>query len=365
MTDTTEAPRNAAGEFAEPAFGRASLERDAGFVPLPEEKEEAPELSTAEAAEQRLRELSGSESKIITHTTGLDDNVSMTLDQAADALADSREADHEQAKLDDVKAQQKEIDKLRGVKNEAPAVDAEIDIEKTLSNPRIRDAIAERVGAAEAERTRYESAVEAAGKMQIAAIAADFPDLANTPLDQWANAINTMAQTDPARARVVHGRLQHLAQVEAAANQIKADKSAREQAEFRQYSAREDARFAELTSDIPAKQMAEVRAHVPKMLNKLGADVPTFLRAIEAQTTFPRGVAEALLVRAARYELLMAAPKAVAAREIPTVQKPGHVGPRNANPRGAADLAQLSARLKNSGSLKDAVALRAAQIKRR
>lgn len=363
MTDTTvttEAPRNDAGQFesSEPAYGREGLERAAGFTPLETAPEEKPEeLTVDEAAEKRLKELSGSESNIVTHTAGLPDNVTMTLDQAAEALRDARDADKSQADLDGAKAEQKAIDKLRGEKPAAPApqIETEADIEKALANPKIRDAIAERVTAADTQRTRYETEVTYAGKFAVASLFGDFPELADLPAQNWVAAIQAMHQREPARAQLAISKLQALARVEAAHNQIKADKAARDQTEFKAYAAKENQRFTQLTRGIPAKEMAAIEAHVPKMLAESGANVKQFLDAVSNQTTFPRASAEALLVKAARYDLLMRAARPSATRTVPQVQRPGIAGPRV--DRGSVGLAQLNAKLSKSGSIKDAAAL--------
>ncbi|WP_262048467.1 hypothetical protein [Bradyrhizobium sp. Bra78] len=366
MSDTTaETPRNDTGQFetSEPAYGREGLERAAGYVPLDTATEETPDdLTVREAAEKRLKELSGSESGIVTHTAGLPANVTMTLDQAADALADTRGADDAQAEIDGTKAAQKEIDKLRGEKPAAPSIESEADIEKVLANPKVQAAITERVTAADTQRAQYEAAVADAGKFAAASLFNDLPELADMPPGQWAHAINEMHERDPARARLALSRLQAVARVEAANQQIKAQKTAREQTEFKAYAAKENARFAELTRGIPAKEMAAIQAHVPKMLAEHGADVRQFLEAVSNQTTFPRASAEALLVKAARYDLMRVAAKAVAKHNIPPVQKPGIAGARGAE-RADASLAALSAKLSKSGSLKDAVALRLARSK--
>lgn len=365
MSDTTaEAPRNDAGE---PVYGREGLERAAGYVPLETATEETPDdLTVKEAAEKRLKELSGSESSIITHTAGLPANVTMTLDQAADALGDARGADDAQAEIDGTKAAQKEIDKLRGEAPESkqPKLETEADIEKVLANPKVQAAITERVTAADTQRAHYEAAVADAVKFAAASLFNDLPELADMPPAQWVNAINEMHERDPARARLALSRLQAVARVEAANQQIKAQKTAREQTAFQAYAAKENARFAELTKGIPAKEMAAIQAHVPKMLAEHGADVRQFLEAVSNQTTFPRASAEALLVKAARYDLMRAAAKAVAKHAVPHVQKPGTAGPRGAE-RTDASLGALSAKLSKSGSLKDAVALRLARSKGR
>jgi hypothetical protein len=95
------------------------------------------------------------------------------------------------------------------------------------------------------------------------------------------------------------------------------------------------------------------------MLAESGANVKQFLDAVSNQTNFPRGVAEALLVKAARYDLLTKAAKATPTRIVPSVQRPGSTGPRT-NQRDAG-LAALNERLNKSGNLKDAAALLSAR----
>jgi hypothetical protein len=368
MTDTTvttEAPRNDSGQFesSEPAYGREGLERAAGYVPMVDEFEpEAPkDLTTKEAAAERLKQLGSGETKMIfAHVTNMPANVTMTLDQAADALADARHADEAQAQIDSTKAEQKAIDKLRGEKPaaSAPPIETETDIEKVLANPKVRDAIAERVTAADTQRAHHETAVHEIGKARIAALASDFPELANLPLDRWAAAINAMHQREPARAQQAFARLQGLAQVEAAAQQLKAQKTTREKAEFVTYAAKENARFSELTKGIAPKEMAAVKEEIPRMLKEYGVSDPhQFLAAIHGQSTFPRASAERIMVDAAKYRMMMRAPKAVATRAVPNVARPGIAGPRGAERSGDSGLAALSARLSKTGNIKDAAAL--------
>jgi hypothetical protein len=352
MSDTTEL----APVTTEPAYGVASLERDAGYVPhVDESKPEAPpELTREEAAEER-RKQNGETKMIFAHgyETGLAPNVTLDLDQAATMLAESREADKAQAELEGTKAEQKAIDELRNPHGVEPKqAPIETDIEKVLANPKIRDAIAERVTAADSRAAHYEAAVADATKFAAASLFHDVPELANIPLNQWVSAIQNMHQREPARAQMAFARLKTLERVEAASVQ------------FKQYATKENARFTELTKGIPAREMAAIEAHVPKMLAESGANVKQFLDAVSNQTTFPRASAEALLVKAARYDLLTKAARAVPARgAVPTVQRPGTAGPRtNSSDTG---LAALNAKLSKSGSLKDAVALRLARSKGR
>jgi len=360
----TDATTELAPVTSEPAYGQAGLERDSGYTPLVDEsKEETPAELTKDEAAQRLKELSGPESAIVTHTTGLPANVTLTTEQAGKMLAESRDADAAQAEIDGTKAEQKKIDALRnphGVEPKQPQIETEADIEKVLANPKIRDAISAKVAEADTQRTHYEAAVADAGKFAAASLFHDVPELANIPLNQWVSAIQNMHQREPARAQMAIARLQALGRVEAASQQLKAQKTAREQTEFKTYAAKENARFSELTKGIPAREMRAIEAHVPKMLAEHGANVKQFLDAVSNTTTFPRGSAEALLVKAARFDLLTKAAKALPARgAVPTVQKPGFAGPRV--DRAESGLAALSAKLSKTGNLKDAAALLSAR----
>jgi hypothetical protein len=366
-TTTTEAPRNDAGQFesSEPAYGREGLERAAGYVPMTDENvpvhlrvETPDDLTVKEAAAQRLKELSGSESQIVTHTAGLPANVTMTLDQAADALADARGADKAQAEIDGTKKEQRAIDKLRGEKPAAPAqIETENDVERALANPKIRDAIAERVTAADTQRGNYEASIKEIGKARIAALVGDFPEMANLPLNQWAAAITAMHQREPARAKQVFARLQGLAQVEAAVQHIAQHKTAREQTEFKAYAAKENARFTELTKGISPKEMEAVKAEIPRMLKEYGVSDPhQFLAAIHGQSTFPRASAERIMVDAAKWRMAKRAAMPSPRRTVPNVTRPGIAGPRGAE-RSDSGLAALNAKLSKSGSIKDATAL--------
>jgi hypothetical protein len=362
MTDTTEAPRNDSGQFesTEPAYGREGLERAAGYTPLPDEsKEETPAELTKDEAAQRLKELSGRESAIVTHTTGLPENVTLTTDQAAKMLAEARQADAAQAEIDGTKAAQKEIDKLRGEKPEpkAPLPQAEIDVDRALANPRIRDAIAERVSAADTQRAHYETRVAETGKFAIAALASDFPELANLPLNQWEFALRQMHAREPARFQQAIGRIQTVAQIEQAHNQIQADKTGREQAEFRNYSAKEDARFADMVKG--ERNMPAIEAEIIAMVKDHGVDPQEFFKAGSESKFLRSAAAQKILVDAAKYRIIQRAPKAVATRAVPAVQKPGVAGPRTN--RADTGLAALSAKLSKTGNLKDAAALLSAR----
>jgi hypothetical protein len=365
MSDTTnEAPRNDAGQFAsnEPAYGREGLERAAGYKPLPDEsKEDAPPELTEDEAAQRLSELSGPQSAIVTHSPipGSDfqtDGKTLELDQAATMLAEARDADKAQAEIDGKKAAQKEVDKLRGEKPAAPQIETEIDVDRALANPRIRDAIAQRVSAADTQREAYATRVVETGTIALAALGSDFPEL-HRPLDQWEPVLRQMHAREPARFQQAMGRIQSIAQIQQAHDQITAEKTGREQAEFRDYSAKEDARFAAMVKG--ERNMPAIEAEIVAMVKDHGVEPREFFKLGTESKFLRSAAAQKILVDAAKYRMMQKAAKAAPTRDVPTVQKPGSVGPR-VN-RSDVNLATLSAKLSNSGNLKDAQALLAAR----
>ena len=371
MSDTRD---EATGQFAaepEQLFGKAGIEHDAGYVPMPEEKEEPEELTAREAAEILAAQSHTAESDIQTYTDGvnLPDNVTMTVEQAAKALTDAHEADAKQAELDKDEAIRKEVDELRGVKPEAeegskqPAQEAqspkdgELDpeIEKALSNPKVKEAIAAQINEAESVRHTYSKAVDTANDFACASFIENFPEIAGLPLEQWEGALAAMAQREPDRFNRAVGTLNRVVQLQAAQQQQQQQRAAVERQQFEAYSKEQDAIFADKTKDIPAAQMRAIEAELPKMLKEYGADARQFLEAIGNQSAFPRAAAERIMVDAAKYRLLIQAPKAVAAKNLPPVHRPGVRGAITSSRDG--DISSLDGRLSATGSIKDAVAL--------
>ena len=298
--------------------------------------------------------------------SGLKENITLSVEQAAKRVEEARKADIDQADLEGTAAAQKAVDDLRGeppAEVRQPQIEAESDIESVLKNPKIAKALQERVTETETKRQEYETAVVEIGKARIAAIIGDFPELANLdPKTQWANAILALHQREPARAQSVYNRLLALEKVEAEVIRLKSEKEAGAKAEMAKYSARENQRFRELTKNIPAKEMQAITAHVPAMLAEAGVTDPrAFLKAIEGQTEFPRASAELLMIKAARYDMMQKAARARPTIPVPQVQRPGVAQPRGSSASTA--LAALNRKLSQTGNIKDAAALLMAKRK--
>jgi hypothetical protein len=362
----SESRDEATGQFSssEPLVGRAGIEHAMGYVQMPEDKEQPEELTVQDAAE-RVTESRTAEADIVTHVAGVDmpDNMTMTLEQGAKSVADAREADEAQAEQDEIDQIRKEVDDLRGeeakqakeAKPEAPS-SPEADVEKFLAIPHVKDAVEKQIREVEGARQAYSQGVDIANQFAQAAFAENFPEIAALPVEHWQGALTAMAQHEPARFQKAMGTLQRVAQLQAAQQHQQQLKAQQERVEFQNYAKAEDARFAELTKDIKPQEMRAIEGEIPSMLAEYGADARQFLEAISGQTKFPRAAAERLLVDAAKYRMLMRAPKAVAARApLPQVQRPGIA--RSAGAARADSLEALNAKFSHSGSEKDAVAL--------
>jgi hypothetical protein len=352
--------RDESGQFApsEPLYGKAAEEAKEGFTPMVDEPNaEAEEISKKEAAD-RLAELSSSK-PIATHviSANLPADVTMTLEQGAAALADSRAADKAQAEIDGMAALQKEVDELRGTEPEAKSAPVDTDeqtLEKALAHPRVKEALERQITEAETTRSTYSKGLDVANTFAQAAFAEGFPEIASLPIEHWESALRAMHAREPERFNKAMGTLNRVAQLQNAAQHEQQQRSAREAAEFQTYAKGEDARFADMTKG--ERNMPAIEAQIPATLRSLGVDPAEFLKA-GAESKFLRSAAaQAILVKAAKYDLFKAAlPPVPTKAPPPRVQQPGTA--RSAGERSVANLGTLNSRLNQTGNQKDAFQL--------
>jgi hypothetical protein len=320
----------------EPLTGRAGLEHDAGYVPMPAEAVAPEELTVKEAAEEKADHRGTSEANIVTHIAGVDmpKNMTMTLEQGAEALSDVRAADREQADIDQVDQIRAEVDKLRGDGSEQAAetragpTDDEPDLDKVLNHPKIQKALSSRIAEAQVAKETYSKAVDLANQFARAAFIENFPDIAALPLPHWEGALIAMAAREPARFQKAIGTLRRVVTLQHEEKLQEQRRRQQQQSEFRQYARAEDARFADMVKGEAPARMQAIEAEIPRMLSDLGVDPLAFLRAGHESKFLRSAAAQKILVDAAKYRMLMSAPKAVATRAVPRVQRPGASSPR-------------------------------------
>lgn len=356
----------ATGQFSsdEPVFGQAALEQEAGYVPMPKEPDETEELTAQEAA-AKLTESRTDEADIVTHSAGIDipDNMTMTTEQAAKALTDARGAEEAQAEIDDADKLRKEVDELRGVKpeNETKAEEpAELDVEKTLNHPKIRDAIASHISEAETARQNHVTGLAGATQLAEATFFSQYPEFMNVAPEQRGAVFAAIEQNDPARAASIRSTVENIGNLVIRYGVEHDQVTAKAKAEFGEYAKAQDAKFAELTK---GENMRAIESEIPAMLTSLGVDPKEWLEAGAKSKFLRSAAAQAILVKAAKYDLLQKAGKAVASKAVPPVQRPGVA--RSTGDAREGTVRALNEKFNSNPSLKNAAEMRAAQIKAR
>jgi hypothetical protein len=338
--------------------GVAGIERDSGYIPLPDPSEQAaPDELTVDQAAEMLGLVGTSESEIRSYADGdsYDDPVenpkeTVTLERAgkeAEAY-EARIEEPEQQDRDD--ALRKEIDELRGAKPEAEQAPVEI----SESDPKFREAVAVEAAnhAKEAEevKQRYSAAIENADQIASAAFRARFPELAAQPIEQWQNVLSTMP---PARAQEAVGTLQHLMQVKSVLQQQQAQQAETERARFKAASDQLEAKI----KDVPRARRAEVESEIIDVLKERNSDLGNaaqFLRGIQGSDVAMELLWELGDVRS-QLKALKSAPKAVAKANLPPVQRPGTTVSRESV--AYANVQMLERRFNQTRSEKDGWAL--------
>ena len=376
------------GQFtsAEPLFGQAGIEAEAGYTKMPErEREEAPdELSVREAAEELDRQHSApADATIRTYFDGNDfagEHETVTLERAAKDLTEvhaEEAAEREEADLEKVRA---EVDKLRGVDPEAkdkPAaeeeavpdgVDPEIaEIERALNNPKVKAAIQQQIGETEQARQEHINGLGAATTIATSALMSQFPELANVPVEQYGAVFAQIEQQNPGRARQmlsIAGNLQALSQQHTAALQ-RSEQA--QQSEFHTYAKAEGKRFdAMIKGETPAARRS-VENSIVEAIKEYGGDTDAreFFELMKSSKFLNSATAQRLMWDAGKYRQMQkaGATAKAAAKSLPPVQRPGSSAARSQG--NGPDMAALDRRLSESGSAKDAVALYLAQHSRK
>jgi len=364
--------RNDDGQFApaEPVFGREQIERDAGYVPY---KEEAPadseELTLEEAVEQTESSTPQSDIKTYSALDELPDNVSLTLEQAVKLQTEMDAADTAQSELEEAEKLRAEVDKLRGEaeENKASAEENQIgkdpkaDVEKFLALPHVKEAVEKLTGEAEQTRSAYQNGLTAATAIAQATFFSQFPEFADIPEGQQAQALAIMQQNDPARAAKVYVAVQNFAslaeQHRAEQQRIDHEKHSR----LATYAKEEGDRFEKMISDVPKSQRKAIEDGIVAKIKEYGGDMQQFVRLMKS-TEFASATVQRLLWDVGRLHQIENARKAVASNALPPVQRPGVSRSRSSSDD---DIAALDRELTRTGSIKVAQKLMAAKMRAR
>jgi len=384
--------RDTQGRFAEPAFGQSGIEREAGYVPMPDDpanRKEADELSTNEAAEDLAagretgviipREYLDGEGKPLVDEDGKPTKETISLERAAHDLTALRNAEADDAAKSISKDFAAEVDKIRGesakdetkanqeetakteLAKEAPKLDvaAEVDVDaeiaKALSHPKIAEVLSKHVGDAEQSRQQYVAGLDAATKIAQAAFIGQFPEFANIPTEQHAAVLAGLQQHNPARFNQVYAAVastQNLFAQQAAEQQRQAQAK---RAEFVEYAKAEDAKFADMMKGETPQALAVITGEIVEAVKEYGADAKQFFEAYANEPLLRNAIVQRMMVDAAKYRMIRKAPAKAMPKPVPQVQRPGVRGSGSASTGNS--LSNLDARLSRTGNAKDAAAL--------
>jgi hypothetical protein len=348
------------GQFtsSEPVFGREAAETEAGYVPFKEEKEEKQELTTKEAAEE-LTAAREAEGEIKVFETGLPDNVSLTVDQAAKVLLDAQDA--ERAKLEELRAEQirKEVDELRGedkAEEKATEQPAEaFDPAKALEHPQVKEAIEKVTAETEAARLQHVSGLAAATQMAEATFFSQFPELAGLDGEQRVQAFAAIAQNDPQRAEQIRASVNGIANLFQQYSTENGKLAAEREANFRNYAKAESERFEEMIKDTPKARRAEIEGAIVEVIKEYGGDVQAFAKLMQG-SEFASATVQRLLWDVGRLRLIEKTKTSAAVKPVPPVVRPGVAGAARASSADAS-ISVLAAKLNRTGDARDAAAL--------
>ncbi|WP_426525041.1 hypothetical protein [Bradyrhizobium sp. McL0615] len=329
MSETRD---EATGQFtpAEPLTGREGIEAAQGYVPFrPAAEEPAGELTVEEAA----AELSASrtaESDVVTYSVldGLDDNVTLTVEQAAEITSAEKA---EKAKAAEEKAEAElrdEVDRHRGVEfeNAIPAetkalIDSGVDPEvaKAIQHPQVREAIEQEFTRAEETRNQYSTGLENARVHALATLGEVVPHLAGLPPAQFEEGLALLSQVDPPAfqsAMNILGRTHAIAQAQ------QQDQQQRAQVEHQQIEAwakSQDARLKTMGIEFTQEKANEVVSYA----GDLGLTREQLGNAMLAHPILRSAEVQRMMADAAAYHRLQKAPAKAAPKDLPPVQRPG------------------------------------------
>jgi hypothetical protein len=368
----TENRDETTGQFApaEPLTGRESVEQAQGYTPYeppatdPSTEDTGP-VTVAEAAE----ELSASrtpEADIKRYGTSLDDldpSVSITPEQAAELTTREKQAELKAAEEKAQATLRAEVDKTRSIEAEKslpPEVKAMIetgvdpDVAQALQKPQVREAIEQEFGRADQVREQYTSGLEQARIASLATLAEVVPHLAGLDPARFEEGLAVLQQVDPPAFQQAMNVLQRTNQIVQAQQQAQQYQTQIAHQRFEEFGKAEDARFRQMLGNDQGK-IKEAATEVVSYLEELGIGQDRLVHLLRTDPTIRSAEGQRILADAAKYRQMQKAPKAVAAKPLPPVQRPGTSNQASAS-SPSAKLASLEK------SLETATGDRAARI---
>ena len=357
--------RDESGQFSSAeVYGRKSLERDAGYVPLPEQKDDSGDLSVLDAAEKLDQLSSTPESDIRTHSAlpDLDDNVSMTLEQGAKALSDMNEADQLEADGNETAKIRAEVDALRGAEAQPAKPIEDLTPEKVLEHPAFKETFDKLTSETEAARQNYATNIEAATRLATTSFVSQFPEFANVPAEQYGTMMQLIAQHNPDRAAAIKTAAANMGQLIEQHSAESKRTAEQEQAKLQTYVKTESDRFEKMIANTAHAERSEIESGIVAKIKEYGGDIEAF-KNLMTKSEFSSATVQRLLWDVGKLHRIENTKRAVATRSVPQVHRPGVARPASSGDSGKIQAAQE--KFNRTGSLKDAQELYTLQSSRR
>ncbi len=227
------------------------------------------------------------------------------------------------------------------------------------SNPKLQQAIRAEIQQRDAVAFQWQQqavqAIEAAGQVAVANVLANFPELANVPVNQLGTALQVMQANNPERAQAARSHLEHVQRMAAAVEQNKQQQVAAQQAAFRQFADQSDKAFEKWAAATLPGREADLSKAAVNLLSDLGWSGESVLHEWNSNPLFRSAQGQIILALAAQqWQLRKEIPRKIA-RPVPTVQRPG-TGSEFIERSAFSGQREALAKLERTGSPKDAAA---------
>ena len=327
MTDDT---RDNGGQFATPAYGSASVERQQGYDPMPDpEKKKPDEETSVKEASEKLSERRAKPDTVKRQylaedgESAADSKLSVTPARAARDLQRIRQAEEDGAQVEINKHVADAYDEATGAKKDVSDLDPEI--AKALKHPQVAEAIQEKISEADKARQQHSEALETSLALVRETLLSDIPNIA-----ELTNAdLELMRLTEPQKFQ----RLEAMAN---AASKLAADKE-QQQAEFRksfdEYARAEDAKFDAIASKEKPETLKQVQAKILEMAKVHGITEKQFIEAVQTEPILRSAAIQTMMMDAAKFhiqqkEMTGLRDKLKEHTKAVPAQRPGTSGPR-------------------------------------
>lgn len=283
----------------------------------------------------------------------------------AEALArDPDAAEFFGFELPDAKSEKPEPGKSRsetpaseqaGVDGAAAIEGLDPELAKALQHPQVAQAIEERLGETEKVRQGYIDALASARQITQMSILSQIPELIGLPPENVQAAFADIARRDPARFARVQALIASTQQVFAQQQQEHRRSAEIARQNFASHAKAEDARFDAMLKGEPRATQQAVTAEIYAAAKESGLEPAEFVRLFNTEPLMRNAAFQKMMYEAGKFRLMTKARDAASAKALPQVVRPGMA--RTPAERNQADLRTLSAKLSNSGDIRDAVAL--------